>query len=91
MANISYRLGKRQSVEEIRSAVAENELLKETFERTLAHLEANGVDLAQNPFTIGPTLNWNSRSEKFDNEYGDWANMLLSRNYREPFVIPEEV
>lgn len=91
MANISYRLGKRQSVEEISSAVADNELLKETFDRTVAHLEANAVDLAQNPFTIGPTLNWNSRSEKFDKEYGDWANMLLKRNYREPFVISEEV
>jgi predicted dehydrogenase len=91
MANISYRLGKRQSIEEIRSTVAENELLKETLERMLTHLEANSVDLARNPVTIGPTLNWNDRSERFENDYGDWANMLLSRNYREPFVVPEKV
>ena len=91
MANISYRLGKRQSVEEIRGTIAENELLTETFDRTLVHLEANNVDLARNPVTIGPTLNWNERSERFENDYSDWANMLLSRNYREPFVVPDKV
>jgi predicted dehydrogenase len=91
MANISYRLGKRQSVEEIGKAVAGNELLKEFFERTLTHLEANGIDLAKNPITMGPSLNWNNKAEKFENDYSDWANMLLSRNYREPFVVPEKV
>jgi hypothetical protein len=36
-------------------------------------------------------LNWNNAAEKFQGEYGDWANMLLSRDYREPFVVPEQV
>jgi hypothetical protein len=57
----------------------------------LLHLEANGIDLARTPITVGPTLNWNDPAEKFQGEYGDWANMLLSRNYREPFVVPEKV
>jgi hypothetical protein len=41
--------------------------------------------------TVGPTLSWSNQAEKFDGEYADWANMLLSRNYREPFVVPERV
>jgi predicted dehydrogenase len=91
MANISYRLGRRQSVEETKGTVADRELLKECFERLLPHLEANGIDLAKTPLTVGPTLSWNNQAEKFEGEHGDWANMLLSRTYREPFVVPEQV
>ena len=91
MANISYRLGRRQSVGETTRTVADRELLKESFERLLPHLQANGIDLAKTPLTVGPTLNWNNAAEKFQGEYGDWANMLLSRDYRDPFVVPEKV
>ncbi len=91
MANISYRLGRRQSVQETNSTVAGNELLKETYERLLPHLEANGIDLAKTPLTVGPMLSWNNQAQQFQGEHGDWANMLLSRTYREPFVVPEKV
>jgi predicted dehydrogenase len=91
MANISYRLGRRQTVAETRACLAGNELQQETLERLLTHLEANGIDLAKTPMTVGPTLSWSNQAEKFDGEYADWANMLLSRNYREPFVVPERV
>jgi len=32
-----------------------------------------------------------TNSERFVGEFSDWANMLVKRNYREPFVIPEKV
>jgi predicted dehydrogenase len=91
MANISYRLGRRQSVKEINAAVANYELLGETFGRLVPHLEANGIDLAKTPITAGPTLTWDGPAERFKGEYADWANMLLSRDYREPFVVPATV
>ncbi len=91
MANISYRLGRRQSVQETSGTVAGTELLKETFDRLLPHLEANGIDQAKTPLTVGPMLNWNNQAEKFQGEYSEWANMLLSRTYRAPFVVPEQV
>jgi len=91
MANISYRLGRRQSVEETNRTVSGNELLKETVERLLPHLQANGIDLARTPLTVGPTLSWDNQAEKFQGEYSDWANMLLGREYRAPFVVPEKV
>jgi predicted dehydrogenase len=91
MANISYRLGKRQSVQETNATVANREFLRESFDRLVPHLEANGIDLAKTPMTVGPTLNWDGPAEKFQGEHGDWANMLLSRNFREPFVVPEKV
>jgi predicted dehydrogenase len=91
MANISYRLGRKQSVQETNAAVAGTELLKETVGRLVPHLEANGIDLAKTPLTVGPTLNWSDSAEKFQGEHADRANVLLSRTYRQPFVVPEKV
>jgi len=91
MANISYRLGRRESAEQIKNAIDENTLLAEAFERMLAHLKANEVDLISEPLTIGPMLTFDAEKEKFAGRCSDWANMLLKRNYREPFVVPEKV
>jgi hypothetical protein len=30
-------------------------------------------------------------SEKFVGEFSDMANMFVRRNYREPFIVPDEV
>ena len=91
MANISYRLGRRESPERIAEAVAGNDLLAEAFERCLKHLKANEVDLGREPLTIGPALTFDRESEEFVGEFGDLANMYLRRNYREPFVVPDKV
>jgi predicted dehydrogenase len=91
MANISYRLGRTQSVAEANTTVAKTELLKETFDRLVPHLQANGIDLAKTPLTVGPTLDWNDSAGKFQGESADRANVLLSRTYRPPFVVPEKV
>ena len=91
MANISYRLGRKQSPEEIAEAVAGNDLLAEAFEGCLKHLKANEVDLEREPLTIGPALTFDNRSEEFVGQFSDMANMYLRRNYREPFVVPDQV
>jgi predicted dehydrogenase len=91
MANISYRLGRREPADKIAETVASNEVLAEAFERCLRHLRANEVDLEREPLTIGPALTFDSKSEQFVGEFSDMANMYLRRNYREPFVVPDEV
>jgi len=91
MANISYRLGRRESPERIAEAVAGNDLLAEAFERCLKHLKANEVDLGREPLTIGPAITFDRKSEEFVGEFSNMANMYLRRNYREPFVVPDEV
>jgi hypothetical protein len=91
MANISYRLGRKEPIEKIKEAIAGNSILAETFERCLEHLRANEIDLCKEPLTIGPYLTFDETSEKFVGEASDWANMYLRRNYREPFVVPDEV
>lgn len=91
MGNISYRLGRKKSVEEIKATIKDNAELTDSFERFLTHLAANNVDVAKAPATIGPMLTMDTEKEKFVGELSDMANMLVKRNYREPYVIPDNV
>jgi predicted dehydrogenase len=87
--NISYQLGKPQSPEAIREAVKGNKDLAEVLGRMEQHLGANGVDLHKTPATLGAALTMDPKTERFiDNPQ---ANQLLRRDYRKPFVVPENV
>lgn len=90
-ADISYRLAQREPVEQVKKKVQGNDLLAESFDRLLQHLQANEIDLARNPVALGPMLNFDIESEKFVGKDSYDANMFLSRNYRPPFVVPEAV
>ena len=65
--------------------------MAESFDRLLKHLQANEIDLTENPIAIGPMLRFDTESETFVGEDSFYANMYLSRNYRTPFVVPETV
>jgi predicted dehydrogenase len=91
MANISYRLGRRESFEQIKEAIDGNELLTESFDRMLTHLKANDVDLTRKPLTVGPALRFDPDEERFEGQFSDLANMMVVRDYRAPFVVPENV
>ncbi|HYW78428.1 MAG TPA: Gfo/Idh/MocA family oxidoreductase [Thermoguttaceae bacterium] len=86
---ISYRLGEEISVAGLKDAVAKlqsNDDSLETLDRTISHLEDNGVDLAKTKLTLGPMLKMDPKSETFLGN--DAANAMLTREYREPFVVP---
>jgi len=91
MANISYRVGKKATPDEIKSSIGDNENMMDSFDRMLEHLKANEVDLEKDPITMGPMLMMDPQAEKFVGEHSDWANMYVKRNYREPFVVPDQV
>ena len=92
MANISYQLGQQSSPEQIKEIIRGNKEALETFERLQAHLAANEVDLKKTPAVLGPWLKWDLGKEKFVGDFpARWANELLRREYREPFVVPEKV
>ncbi|MCZ6598668.1 MAG: Gfo/Idh/MocA family oxidoreductase [Planctomycetota bacterium] len=88
MGNVSHLLGTRMPRDEIAATMAENPAAAETYERFLAHLDANKIDLAKAKPVLGPTLALDPKSERFGTEA---ANRLLARDYREPFVVPEKV
>ncbi len=91
MGNVSHRVGERMPAEKVVKAVADNTLLAEAYGRMRHHLEANQVDLKTTPITLGPTLEMDPKTERFTGEKSAMANLLLKRNYRQPFVVPEEV
>jgi len=91
MGNISYRLGRAADADAVRKRLAESADAPEAFARMIEHLSANRVDIAQTPATVGPWLTMDSAAERFTGPQADQANALLRREYREPFVIRDEV
>jgi hypothetical protein len=69
--------------------------LAETLGRCIDHLAANGVDLAQTKPVFGAALEVMKDQERFvstsNYDLGFWANRMLTRTYRPPFVVPEKV
>jgi predicted dehydrogenase len=91
IGNISYRLGRNVSSEELREELGSlkvHENMEETLGRTLDHLQENSVKLEQTPLTMGPHLALHAERESFANH--PQAEALLSREYRQPFVVPGE-
>lgn len=90
-ADISYRLAQRRPVEEVKKAVEGSDLLADSCDRLLRHLQANEIDLGKDPVGVGPMLTFDTEREQFVGDDSYYANMLLSRNYRPPFVVPQIV
>jgi predicted dehydrogenase len=91
MGNISYRVGENADEEEVRDLIQQDEQVLDAFERTRDHLAANGVDLMAEGVTLGPKLTMDTSTERFVGDFADRANSLVRREYREPFVIRDEV
>ncbi|MCP4258427.1 MAG: Gfo/Idh/MocA family oxidoreductase [Planctomycetes bacterium] len=91
MGNISYRIGKETSNEQIKEVIRGDKDSLEAFERFQAHLSVNGVSLKKTPAILGPWLKMNSRKERFFGKFSRKANKLLTRDYRKPFVVPNQV
>jgi hypothetical protein len=72
-------------------AIKGNKDMTDSYERFLKHLQANEVDLKKAMVTLGPVLQFDPKAERFTGEFSDEANKLVSRAYREPFVVPEKV
>jgi len=91
VGNISYRLGRTTSPDEIQQQLGQlkvHDQVQETFERTRKHLADNSVDVAKSKLTLGTVLRIDPKREAFlDNSQAD---ALLTREYRRPFVVPAE-
>ena len=96
MANISFRLGQSSAPEVIREAVkSQQSAAMESVKRFQDNLSANWIDLNIDQASLGPWLGIDSKNEKFvstgDYSISRWANEMLTRQYREPFIVPEKV
>jgi len=91
LANIAWRIGSAQPVEEIRSSLKGNEDAVNTLESVLAQLKFNQLDLAKFPLIAGPKLTYDNKAEQFTGAHADLANHYLRSAGRNEFVVPEKV
>jgi hypothetical protein len=91
LANISYRIGKATRPGEIRETIQSEPDFRESFDRLREHLAQNRIELDREPLILGAALTVDPQAERFTGPSADAANRLLSREYRKPFVVPDEV
>jgi predicted dehydrogenase len=90
LANISYRLGERVSWDQRAKALGDNKIVVETFEALQSSLTRGlGLKLDGETYQLGAELAFDPSAEKFINNAK--ADRLLTREYREPYVVPEKV
>ncbi|MDA1053406.1 MAG: Gfo/Idh/MocA family oxidoreductase [Planctomycetota bacterium] len=89
LGNISYRLGESAKFDEKAKSLGDNKQVVESFDALKDNLSSVDIKLGETTYSVGRTLNLDPKSEKFIGD--DEANALLTRPYREPFVVPEQV
>jgi predicted dehydrogenase len=87
--NISHRLGKAATPDEMRDKLTGNKEALDSLDRLATHLEANGVDLNVEKLTMGEFLKMDPKTEKFIGNPA--ADKQLTREYRAPYIVPEKV
>jgi len=85
--NISYRLGRMATKDEIREVTREIPAWDETFDRLLVHLKAHDIDVDSPAIALGPWLEPVPGEERFKDN--DEANRLVKGFYREEYMVPE--
>ncbi len=91
MANVSYRLGQPAAGGEILQTLSRSKELMDCYERFQEHLLLNEVKVSQTPRFLGPWLNMDPQTERFTGEFSEKANAFLRREYRPPFVVPDQI
>ena len=86
LPNISHRLGEMKTVAGD-APFQGSDGGNDAWNRMAAHLKENNLDLSKVPMRVGRTLNFDGKNESFAGD--DEANKLLGREYRKPFVVPE--
>ncbi len=90
LGNISYRLGEDVPFDRLTKTFDGDTMFRESFEDMKRHLADTGrMELANSTCRLGRTLSFDAQAEKFVGAPD--ANQLLSRPYRGPFVVPEQV
>ena len=89
LANISYRLGEKVPFNPQTKAFGDNREAYETLARMEEHLTKNGLKLDGEQYRLGRKLAFDAKKESFVGD--EEANRLLTRQYRQPFVVPEKL
>ena len=90
LGNLSYRLGTEVPFNSETKAFGDDKAAYEAFESMKQHLvNAAKLKLEDATYHLGRKLTFDAQAEKFVDD--EEANKLLTRNYRKPYVVPENV
>ena len=89
LGNVSYMRGEAAGPAKIAKVAGKLRNAGDTADRFLDHLVKNGVDPEIEQPIVGSWLEIDPDSEQIEGD--EQANRLLTREYREPFVVPEVV
>ena len=90
LGNISYRLGEDVPFDRLAKTIDDDKTFRESFADMKRHLANTGQsELANSTYRLGRTLSYDAQAETFMDAPD--ADQLLSRQYRAPFVVPEQV
>ncbi len=86
LGNVSYRLGTHKPFS-TESPFGKNDPANETYRRFRDHLKDSGVALEGSNFVLGRAVELDPKTETCPND--PEAGKLLTREYRKPYVVPE--
>ena len=90
LANVSYRFGKPTPFGKGYEQAGDCPQVKESIKAIEGNLKTVlGIDLSKQTYNLGPKLEFDAATEKFVGN--EAANQLITRKYRAPFVVPEQV
>ncbi len=90
LGNISYRLGEEVPFDQLKKPFDGDTVLHESFEDMKRSLVDGGqLELANSTCRLGRRLTYDAQVEKFVG--APEADRLLTRPYRAPFVVPDQV
>lgn len=91
LGNIPYRVGKEVGADAIADFVKGNAEATDSLDRLKDHLQSNNVDAKSTKINFGAWLQFDPKKEQFTGELADAANKYLTREYRKPYVVPDQV
>ena len=90
LGNISYRLGEQVAGTTKPDVLGKHEEIAQSWERVCETTKgAIGLDISKSTYQLGPMLTFDPKAEKFVGN--PKADALLTRAYRKPFIVPEQV
>lgn len=88
LGNASYRLAKERPFEKPKD-FSSNQIVGDSVMTLLENTKAIGIDPEKATLWVGPKLEFDPKKERFVNN--PEADRLITRKYRAPFVVPENV
>jgi len=90
LGNVSYRLGQQVAGTTTPEVLGKHEEIGKSWEKVSETVKGTiGLDISKSTYQLGPMLTFDPKAEKFVGN--SKADALLTRPYRKPFVVPEQV